>query len=388
MNIILITHPPFLDSVSMPLYANWLHKGLAQLGHDTEIWTARPVVSKISLGRALKKWQGYIDQFLVFPNEFRSKLRRLPTNSIVVFTDHALGPWVPLAANRPHVVHCHDFLAQRSAMGDFEENSLKSSGKAYQSYIKKGYQTGRNFISISKKTQEDLHKFLGSEPQFSKVVYNGLNQDFNPGQPLTARQEFSEISNLNVDNGFILHIGGDMFYKNRRGVLYIYLKYRQRNPDGIPLVMIGPKPNDDLLEILANSPFSDQIHFLQEVSGTAVQQAYQAASLLLFPSLEEGFGWPIAEAQASGCPVITTRHAPMTEVGGNAAFYISKMSSNNLKNWETEGAKTIEKILNLTPEDREEVINKGLSNSSRFDSQKALRQIEKCYQDILKQYSE
>ena len=58
------------------------------------------------------------------------------------------------------------------------------------------------------------------------------------------------------------------------------------------------------------------------VGNEALAALYSGAELLLFPSLEEGFGWPIIEAQASGCRVVTTGKAPMTEVGGNAAFYL------------------------------------------------------------------
>ena len=50
-----------------------------------------------------------------------------------------------------------------------------------------------------------------------------------------------------------------------------------------------------------------------------------ALETLLFPSLAEGFGWPVAEAQACGCPVVTSNRAPMTEVGGLAATYIDPL---------------------------------------------------------------
>ena len=55
--------------------------------------------------------------------------------------------------------------------------------------------------------------------------------------------------------------------------------------------------------------------------------AYQGACFLIFPSLMEGFGWPVVEAMASGCPVITTGEPPMNEVGGDAAIYISRCPS-------------------------------------------------------------
>src|ERR1700732_1304970 len=61
---------------------------------------------------------------------------------------------------------------------------------------------------------------------------------------------------------------------------------------------------------------------LIDPSNEELQALYSCASLMLFPSLQEGFGWPIVEAQACGCPVATSNRSPMDEVGGDAAIYI------------------------------------------------------------------
>jgi glycosyltransferase involved in cell wall biosynthesis len=61
---------------------------------------------------------------------------------------------------------------------------------------------------------------------------------------------------------------------------------------------------------------------LIDPSNEELQALYSCANLMLFPSLQEGFGWPIIEAQACGCPVVTSNRMPMTEIGGDAATYI------------------------------------------------------------------
>ena len=58
------------------------------------------------------------------------------------------------------------------------------------------------------------------------------------------------------------------------------------------------------------------------LSNEQLEGLYSCALALLFPSLEEGFGWPILEAQACGCPVVTTDRAPMNDVAGGAAILI------------------------------------------------------------------
>ena len=57
-------------------------------------------------------------------------------------------------------------------------------------------------------------------------------------------------------------------------------------------------------------------------SNEDLRSLYSGAAALLFPSLYEGFGWPLIEAQSCGCPVITSNRPPMTEVAADAALYI------------------------------------------------------------------
>ncbi len=97
----------------------------------------------------------------------------------------------------------------------------------------------------------------------------------------------------------------------------------------------------------------------------------------------EGFGWPIAEAMASGCPVITTDNAPMNEVGGNAAVYIKRCPENDkLLLWANESAKVIESTLRLNEEERNTLILKGLEQVKLFDKVAILNQIENFYHTV------
>src|SRR5690606_10771219 len=177
----------------------------------------------------LKKWMGYVDQYIIFPNQIRKRLDSCAPDTLFVFTDHALGPWVPLVADRPHVIHCHDFLAQRSALGEVQENPTSWTGRRYQEFIRWGYSKGRNFISVSKKTKVDLHRFLPFIPSISEMVYNGLNQSFLPLDSDRARSYFGKKIGIDLKEGFFLHVGGNDWYKNRIGVMEIYNFWRSRS---------------------------------------------------------------------------------------------------------------------------------------------------------------
>lgn len=383
MKIIFFTHPNFIGHQSMPRYANWLAKGMEERGHQVESWSPKAYFSTLSDSSSLKKWLGYIDQYVIFPILVKARLKKISKDTLFVFTDHALGPWVPLVKDRLHIVHCHDFLAQRSALGEIPENVTGLTGKIYQSYIRKGYSCGRNFISISRKTQADLHKMLPKPPLISEVVYNGLTRKFSPSDDVwELRTTLSRDTGIDLHAGFILHVGGNLWYKNRVGVVAAYDEWRQGSKQQLPLILIGDNPDDNLQAQIRRSAHAADIHPLAGMPDDFTNKAYNAASLFLFPSLAEGFGWPIVEAMASGCPVITTDEAPMNEVGGKAAFYVSKMQIGEESQWRKECASAIDWVLHLSKVQHSEVASGGLENVNRFSSESALDKVEQVYRQV------
>ncbi|MDB6040900.1 MAG: glycosyl transferase group 1, partial [Verrucomicrobiales bacterium] len=96
-------------------------------------------------------------------------------------------------------------------------------------------------------------------------------------------------------------------------------------------------------------------------SSEELRALYSIAEILIFPSLEEGFGWPIIEAQACGCRVVTSNRAPMTEAGGDPAFYFDP------KNAETAAA-MIWSALNENSGEKAARIEAGLRNVNRFSA--------------------
>ncbi len=387
MNLVFFTHPSFLPHQSMPRFARMLAEGMEQRGHTVSFLSPHPLFFKMSRSEPVKKWLGYLDQFAVFPRQVRRFLRTCSAETLFVFTDHNLGPWVPLVAQRPTVIHSHDFMAQRSAKGEIHESRTRWTGRCYQQYIRKGYSKGKHFIPISERTKEDLYRFHLHEPVSAEMVYNGLNQAFEPGDEIAAKKKMSNEIKINVEGGYLLHVGGNSWYKNRIGVIKIYAAWRGITKQPLPLLLIGEKPPTALRTACEESGYKADIHFLTATNDDILRTAYTGASLFLFPSLAEGFGWPIAEAMASGCPVVTTAEAPMTEVAGNAGFLIPRQSYGLYKQWANESAGIVEHVLTLSNEERRAAVQAGLENASRFNPEKALDAIERIYLKVLNGYS-
>jgi glycosyltransferase involved in cell wall biosynthesis len=146
------------------------------------------------------------------------------------------------------------------------------------------------------------------------------------------------------------------------------------------LLVVGAKPNKNIrrligsvrdmrcqLRIIGRIDIAEQllldrfcVKYTNSFDLTDLQMAaeYHDADILVFPSLYEGFGLPIIEAQASGCPVVTSMREPMVEVGGTGAHYIDPTDEGSIRNG-------IQRVL-ADDDYRGQLIRQGYDNSRRF----------------------
>jgi glycosyltransferase involved in cell wall biosynthesis len=353
-------------------------------GHEVTMWSPTARCHRWFAGSKHAKWAGYIDQYLLFPLYVRKTLRSTSTEMLFVFCDQALGPWMPLVKSRPHVVHVHDLLALRSALGDVKENPTSFTGRVYQRYIRWGFRHAEHFISASKKTREDLQRFGGVAARTSDVVYNGLNF---PYEPMTRQEAVNVLHDAGYQvppDGILLHVGGNQWYKNLAGVLSIYSHYAAREIDPLPLWCVSPAPTGAAKVQLSKVAGNGRVLFLQHQTSRALQAAYSCARALLFPSLAEGFGWPLAEAQACGCPVITTNEPPMSEVAGDAAFYLPRLQyGEDIDIWGARGAAVLKEVLLESAENRMRRSERGRAWAKTFDADRAIDAYLAIYHKIL-----
>jgi len=383
MNIVLFSHPAFMSSQSMPRFTRMLEQAYVARGKQVQVWSPQPKVYALVPRGRLSKWAGYIDQYILFPLWVRKQVKTQPNNTLYVFCDQALGPWVPLVKNKPHVVHVHDLLALRSALGDIPENPTSWSGKLYQRFIRHGFKQAKHFISISKKTRDDLQHFGQVSPATSDVVYNGLNYPYEPMLPSEAVRILSLAGLPAPVNGMLLHLGGSQWYKNLTGVIMLYIAYAKSEANPLPLWCVSPPPNSKIQKLLNEVPSQGQVLFFQGIDNQALQAAYSISRVFIFPSLAEGFGWPIIEAQASGCPVITSNAAPMNEIGGPAATYIPLLKfTDDAESWALNSVVTLKSILALPETQRSYLVEQGLSHAAKFNADDAIEGYLKTYQHV------
>ena len=209
------------------------------------------------------------------------------------------------------------------------------------------------YITISENTAQDLVHFF---PKINKnqitVAHCGVPAVFSPATPGEV-QQFKFKNSINkpyfILVGQRLGAGG---YKNT--LLFFKALTKLKNNRDFEIVCVGGEPT---LEA-EFYPYIQQfrIHLLQ-LSDEELKQAYSGATAMVYPSKYEGFGMPIIEAMACGCPVITCRKGSIPEIAGNAAYYVDEDQV-------LEMLQALEQI--QKPEIRQPLIKAGLQQSSQY----------------------
>jgi glycosyltransferase involved in cell wall biosynthesis len=170
---------------------------------------------------------------------------------------------------------------------------------------------------------------------------------------------------------FVLHVGSNLRRKNREGVLRIFARTAEQWNGR--LVFAGD-PLTDALRSLAHELHIE--HRLLEISRPTNEQLealYNRALALVYPSRFEGFGWPILEAQACGCPVICTNAAPMSDVAGEAGL---------LREVDDEAGFAAD-ILRLTQvEERRAWSARSLANAAKFSTATMIEKYCELYRSL------
>jgi len=359
---------------------------LEEAGFETE--TIRPIDRVGKLRRVfprMEKWLGYVDKYLIFPFELFFYALGKSRDRCVVYhiTDHSNAVYSFVLRGRPRMATCNDVLAIRSALGEIPENPTGFTGRLLQRAILAGLRNTPRIVCISENSAHELSKLLGDGGPKVTSALLPLNFDFSP---MPKDEAMAAVTRLDATlphvlrAGFVLHVGGDQWYKNRVGVCTIYAELVRiraaRNRPVIPLVLAGKAPSPELADF-ARSNGRLEIVFITTPSNEEVRALYSLAAVFLFPSLQEGFGWPIVEAMACGCPVVTTGRAPMTEGGGEAAIYIDPS--------DIEGsAGAINELLDGSESERAVQVEKGLSNVKRFTRSSLAAHYALAYEDALK----
>jgi glycosyltransferase involved in cell wall biosynthesis len=359
MNILLIGNYPLGEQRSMHCFADLLRRMLEEAGHRVTLARPTPILGYGSATAGLGKWLGYVDRFALF----RPTLGRCAASADVVhICDQANAVYVSLLEDRPHIVTCHDTLAIRSALNEIEENPTRWSGRVYQRWILGSLRRAQHVVCVSDRTRMELSRLGGMVQERVSVVPNALHY---PYRPMARGEALERIRRWGIpeEHCYFLHVGCNVWYKNRPGVVRIFAKLVAASRFAHHhLVMVGESWPPALRRLVQDTELGARVHELVGVGNEDLRAFYSRAQALIFPSLQEGFGWPVIEAQACGCPVVVSDRPPMAEVAGDAAVRIDPRD-------EQAAAHLIEQTLAAR---RGSLVRKGLENAGRYSRQRML----------------
>jgi glycosyltransferase involved in cell wall biosynthesis len=152
--------------------------------------------------------------------------------------------------------------------------------------------------------------------------------------PLASRFPSLRASRSEVPSGDWLAVGSLEPRKNYVMLLDAIERYWERSKARRRLTIAGGPGwrSAEICQRIAKLESRGQVRYLGYVSDQRLQQLYQEAFALIFPSHYEGFGLPIVEAMSQGCPVITARNTSLEEVGGSGACYYNEINQ-DLVEW-------------------------------------------------------
>lgn len=281
---------------------------------------------------------------------------------------HGLSHVLPFGLRRlgiPSVVTIHDLIFLR-----FPQFYKKIDRWFYRLQTVSGCRRATKIIAISQQTKNDLVHFFSIDPAKIEVIYQTCDQRFydqvDEADKLEIRKKF------NLPDRYILTVGTIESRKNQLNLLKGVVSENLT----IPVVVLGKATpyKKELDDFILESNIRHQLIFLHNADFYDLQAIYQMAEVMVYPSFFEGFGLPVLEAQASGCPVITSNISSMPEAGGAGALYIDPENSAEIG--------SAIKLMLTNEAERQKWIEKGKENARLFSDQIVAEKLMNLYQSL------
>lgn len=249
----------------------------------------------------------------IFKSVWRSySANRLMNHKVDLF--HGLSNELPQGIHKtkvPAAVTIHDLIFLR-----FPEFYKVIDRKIYYAKVKYACEAARKIIAISVQTKEDIVRFFNINPDKIEVIYQSVSPVF---------FERLKIENLrakyNIPGNFIISVGTLEPRKNQLSVL----KAIHSEKIDVQIIFVG-KPTSyekKLFSFITENKMENQVKFLNNLPENDLAGLYQIADCSVYISHFEGFGLPVIESMASGCPVITSDVSCLPETAGGAAILCS-----------------------------------------------------------------
>ncbi len=227
-------------------------------------------------------------------------------------------------------------------------------------------------IVPSEATKRDALKFYSPPPDKVHVIPYGVDSRFfhvESGAIEAVRHKYG------LPDAFLLTVGTIEPRKNLTRLLGAYLALRAQGV-AIPLILVGRRGwrSREFVKKLEDSQLGPSVRILGFVDDVDLPALYAAATVFAYPSLYEGFGFPVLEAMAAGTPVVSSDAASLPEVVGQAGLLVSPYDTNGL-------AEAIRTVI-AHPDLRASLREAGLQQAQRFTWSETARATLEVYEAV------
>jgi glycosyltransferase involved in cell wall biosynthesis len=223
------------------------------------------------------------------------------------------------------------------------------------------------FIAISENTKRDFLEYSGVSPEKVSVVYPGVEERFCPQDDIDIERVKEKYG---INEKYILYTGIISPHKNVQKLIDAF--YLLKKKFGIPhkLVLTGRSIAGYKLNFIEKR----DIILTDYIPDEDVPALYSGADVFVFLSLYEGFGLPVLEAMACGCPVVSSNTSSMPEVIGDAGMLVSPKDTDEI-------AGSIYTVLN-SPRIKNELSRKSVMQAKKFRWEESAEKVSEIFRRI------
>lgn len=240
-----------------------------------------------------------------------------------------------------------------------------------------GLRNAERIITISEFSKKEIIKNVGVPSDRIDVIYCGVDRTvFYPKRDRTPLYELG----IKPQTSALLYVGSEEPRKNLRILLEAIARIGEENHDILLLKVGSPGMGgnrQEIIRMIKELHIEDRVIFTGDVSEDMLARYYNAADLFIFPSLYEGFGLPVIEAMACGCPTISADCTSLSEVmGGDGDLLFAPLDLQGL----------VEKIETVFSDEsvRQKIVEAGVEKVGRFSWDRSAEQTMDVYHGLIK----
>jgi len=322
---------------------------------------------------------GFADKSWRFIRRLPQEMAALPLDSrrpvIYHICDHGNAHYRRALPARGVLATCHDLLALRSERGELPFQPSRGPLASWQQR--------RMFAELQK------IPWLACDSQATRTDFLRMAQRADESRvrviPLTLNHAYRPLTSAEItptlapwpklrQQPYVLQVGGNEPRKNRMLLPKILAEAVRNGWNGL-LVLAGAPPTPAWWDAVRVEGVLERVMVVEHPTTETLNALYSGAYALIFPSFAEGFGWPVLEAQAAGCPVLCSNTTSLPEVAGDAALMFAPADASGFAG----GITRLAQDASL----RAELIRRGFNQVARFSEDAMFAGYEALYQAVL-----